>query len=370
MLIYQNSIMEGIFIKVILIYTLLSFGALFATFRVLSKKLAPYLWVGFGTICIHIIYKLIWIGAAAELYELPIPLGAVYPTLLYLLARSYYSDIRSVPMQTKLLLFLPVFVQLILFCFALSQPPYAAIQLLYATVYYGTTMLSLLVYATMVTALYTKYRGPSTPLDILIRQLSALSFALVVLTYLVLYETSVPKSEISFQVRPMVYLFLAIGFALILRYLLRYNGSAAQGSTQRAQRYQLNNRNLDVVKPSGELPDQVIRLIDYEMNEAKLFLNPAVSLDMLSQRTAIPRHQLTRVFSQYYHKTFYQFVAQARIAYAITKIRHLDNSLTLDSLSYECGFNSKTSFNRYFKEYTGMTPSAFRTACAQLLQAQ
>lgn len=360
--------MEGTFIYIILIYTLLlSFGALFVAFLAPSKKLTSYLRIGFGTICIHIIYKLMWTGASADLYELPIPLGIVYPTLLYLLARSYYSNNQSILIRTKLLLFLPVFAQVVFFCIALSATPYANIQMWYSKVYYSTTMLSLLVYAAMVTALYTKYNGPSTSLDILIRQLSALCFALVVLTYLVLYETSIPKSGIGFQVRPMVYLFLAIGFALILRYLLRHKEHNRQRTSQQFQ--SLNSPDVGAAKPSGELSDHIIQRVDYEMNQVRLFLNPAVSLDMLSQRTAIPRHQLTQLFNRHYHKSFYQFVAQARIAYAITKIRHMDNSLTLDSLSYECGFNSKTSFNRYFKEYTGMTPSAFRTACTQVLQA-
>jgi AraC-like DNA-binding protein len=29
-------------------------------------------------------------------------------------------------------------------------------------------------------------------------------------------------------------------------------------------------------------------------------------------------------------------------------------------IAFDCGFNSKTSFNRTFKKFTGMTPSNFR----------
>src|SRR5690606_35407387 len=100
--------------------------------------------------------------------------------------------------------------------------------------------------------------------------------------------------------------------------------------------------------------------LEQELGRTQLYLNPSVSLDMLAQHTSIPRHQLTRVFSGYYKKSFYQFIAATRIEYAIRRISECDDTLTLDSLSYECGFNSKTSFNRYFKVYTGMTPSEYR----------
>ena len=31
------------------------------------------------------------------------------------------------------------------------------------------------------------------------------------------------------------------------------------------------------------------------------------------------------------------------------------------AIAYDCGFNSKASFNRIFKNETGVTPSAFKT---------
>ena len=33
--------------------------------------------------------------------------------------------------------------------------------------------------------------------------------------------------------------------------------------------------------------------------------------------------------------------------------------LTLLGIAYESGFNSKTSFNRIFKEFTGQSPSSY-----------
>ncbi|PLX12240.1 MAG: hypothetical protein C0597_13735 [Marinilabiliales bacterium] len=50
--------------------------------------------------------------------------------------------------------------------------------------------------------------------------------------------------------------------------------------------------------------------------------------------------------------------------YRIEEFKRLASSpknhqFTLLSLAYECGFNSKSSFNRYFKKSTGVTPSQY-----------
>lgn len=235
--------------------------------------------------------------------------------------------------------------------------------------YHICCILSLLIYAALTVKLYSRSARSSTPTDVLIRQLTLLCFGLVMLTYLVLYEVHIRESSIGFEVRPMVFLFLAIGFALVLKYQLTYGPQAtAEGARHEQEQAEL----ADV--PLPELPDVLVRhvadVIERELIRSKLFLNPAVSLDMLSQRTAIPRHQLTQVFNRYYKKAFYPFIAAARIEYAITRISETAEVMTLDSLSYECGFNSKTSFNRYFKEHTGMTPSEYRSSTSQMLCIQ
>jgi AraC-like DNA-binding protein len=35
--------------------------------------------------------------------------------------------------------------------------------------------------------------------------------------------------------------------------------------------------------------------------------------------------------------------------------------LTLVAIAYGCGFNSKSTFNSFFKEYTGFTPTEYKS---------
>jgi len=102
-------------------------------------------------------------------------------------------------------------------------------------------------------------------------------------------------------------------------------------------------------------------LLEKTINDKKLYLHSGLSLDDLLIETGIPKHHLSQVFNAYFGKTFYQYIAELRIQEAISRIEDDDN-ITLESLAYECGFNSKTSFNRYFKELVGMTPSEYRAS--------
>ena len=100
--------------------------------------------------------------------------------------------------------------------------------------------------------------------------------------------------------------------------------------------------------------------IDSFLVDTKLYLNTNLSLDMLSEKTQIPKHHLSQVFNIYLGKNFYQTIAMYRIDYALILLQD-DRNITFESLAYECGFNSKTSFNKYFKEQTGSTPSDYRS---------
>jgi AraC-like DNA-binding protein len=68
----------------------------------------------------------------------------------------------------------------------------------------------------------------------------------------------------------------------------------------------------------------------------------------------------------YFSKNFYQLIAEYRIAYAI-KVLDEGRDIKIESLAYECGYNSTSSFNKYFKEMNGLTSSEYRNRlCIQV----
>jgi len=97
------------------------------------------------------------------------------------------------------------------------------------------------------------------------------------------------------------------------------------------------------------------------MKEEQPFLESSLTINDLSRMMDMPPHQLSRVINRHFGMNFFEYVNQYRIEYfkqlaADPKYQHY----SLLGLGLECGFNSKSSFNRVFKEHTGLTPGAVR----------
>ncbi len=96
------------------------------------------------------------------------------------------------------------------------------------------------------------------------------------------------------------------------------------------------------------------------MITSKPFLNPTLTIHDLAQNIQIPSHQLSKIIYLEFHCNFFEFVN----SYRIQEFKHKAHSrefrnLTILGIALECGFNSKSSFNRIFKESTGITPGDF-----------
>lgn len=107
---------------------------------------------------------------------------------------------------------------------------------------------------------------------------------------------------------------------------------------------------------SGELHLELKRL----MTEEALYKKSDLSITDLSSRLGVHPNYLSQTINQKEGKNFYDFVN----LYRIEEFKRLialekNQQFTLLSLAYDCGFSSKTSFNRYFKKATGQTPSEY-----------
>jgi len=96
------------------------------------------------------------------------------------------------------------------------------------------------------------------------------------------------------------------------------------------------------------------------MNKEKPYLNPELTLSELANLLNTSRTQLSNVINQLHEINFYKFINQYRVE-EVKKIMLApeNENLKLISIAYDAGFNSKASFNRIFKQMTGMTPSEY-----------
>lgn len=96
------------------------------------------------------------------------------------------------------------------------------------------------------------------------------------------------------------------------------------------------------------------------MRENKPYLNPKLSLKDLAARVDIPYYHLSNLLNNHLETSFYDFVNQYRVAEFIRLQQDPKNQhLTLLSLAYDAGFNSKSTFYSIFKKYKGVSPSDY-----------
>lgn len=97
------------------------------------------------------------------------------------------------------------------------------------------------------------------------------------------------------------------------------------------------------------------------MVEDRLYLNESLSLRDLSSRLGIDQNLLSYILNTHLKKNFYEYINEYRIEELKDKLNQPKyKNFTMLAIALECGFNSKTSFNRIFKQMTGITPSQYK----------
>lgn len=101
------------------------------------------------------------------------------------------------------------------------------------------------------------------------------------------------------------------------------------------------------------------RLIRH-MEEAKPYLDNQLSLRQLAECLSVNTNYLSQVINEQHGKNFFEFINEYRVDALKEMLEKPENrQFTILSLAFECGFNSKTTFNTAFKRITGFTPSQY-----------
>lgn len=142
---------------------------------------------------------------------------------------------------------------------------------------------------------------------------------------------------------------------------------------------QLSADSMSTIESKNEIADEIIAKKKYHksglsvedseilqrqlallMHDEKLFCNSELSLaDLASRLNSLPNH-LSQVINEREGKNFYDYINTLRIE----EFKRLATSpdsrkYTLMALAEASGFNSKSSFNRYFKKISGQSPSEY-----------
>jgi putative ABC transport system permease protein len=91
------------------------------------------------------------------------------------------------------------------------------------------------------------------------------------------------------------------------------------------------------------------------------YQDPELSLSSLAETLGLTTHELSRIINTVFKKSFNDFINEYRVAKVVQKMQDpACDHLTLLGIAFESGFNSKTTFNRTFKQITGESPAEYK----------
>ena len=106
---------------------------------------------------------------------------------------------------------------------------------------------------------------------------------------------------------------------------------------------------------SQSLYDDVLQ----QLESTRAYLEPDLTLERLVKVTGYSRHHLSQAINQCAEKNFSDFINFYRIEWAKVLLSKGEKK-SIEQISLDAGFNSRTAFYSAFKKQLNMTPSQFR----------
>lgn len=119
-----------------------------------------------------------------------------------------------------------------------------------------------------------------------------------------------------------------------------------------------------VIAPSLEADATDIALMEAFnklIEEEKVYLDPYLDMEVLSQRMGVHRNLLSKAINTVYNKPFNTYLNECRVRHAILLLSDPANDhQSLESISLDAGFATRSTFYRAFKAQTGINPTTYR----------
>lgn len=145
-----------------------------------------------------------------------------------------------------------------------------------------------------------------------------------------------------------------------------------QGSVFAQQKINLNLEKAvqpgHPVHKTGTKEERFIHQLLKHMQVHKPYLSPEITVARLSKELDVTPEYLSKAINSHLNQNFFDFINRHRINEFKERCRDdYNKQLTLIGIAYECGFNSKATFNRVFKNLAGETPGEYARRCTDEL---
>lgn len=110
-----------------------------------------------------------------------------------------------------------------------------------------------------------------------------------------------------------------------------------------------------------EEANEYIEKLNAIMISDKPYLKPNLTLLELASDVGVSSHYLSQIINEKFELNFFDYINKYRVEEVKEKIINPKYSgYSLLGIALDCGFNSKSAFNRIFKKFTGQTPSDYK----------
>lgn len=132
-----------------------------------------------------------------------------------------------------------------------------------------------------------------------------------------------------------------------------------------------NNQKYEKSGLKQETAIEIHKLLCQKIENEKWFTNSELTLFELAQNLNVLPNKLSQVINTFEGKNFYDYINSKRVELFLKLVENPENrKYTILSLAFDCGFNSKSSFNKHFKKITNQTPSVYINSLENRLKFQ
>lgn len=105
----------------------------------------------------------------------------------------------------------------------------------------------------------------------------------------------------------------------------------------------------------------IFEKLETHLQQQKPYLDEHLNLFMLAQQLNVTSNQLSQVINQKTSSHFFNYINRYRVEAVKEKLKDPRfRHYSILAIGFECGFGSKSAFNKIFKETEGMTPSEYQ----------
>ena len=99
--------------------------------------------------------------------------------------------------------------------------------------------------------------------------------------------------------------------------------------------------------------------LNHLMEEDKIFIDPEINIEKLSEKMGQSLHQTSYFINRYLKTNFYNLINSKRIELARHEMKQKGDKSEIEVIGYQVGFNSKSAFYRAFNKYVQQSPSDY-----------